>query len=957
MRKNFFKKVALSLACAMVVTSVTPFTATAGAATVKLNATKKTLNVGKSFTFKVTGSKKTVKWSSSKSAVASVGAKGKVTAKSVGSTTIKAKVGTKTLKATVKVVDPIVSVKINNAPEKVGVGEKVFDLNRTFTTKSGATGTTKKQTNSITRWEVVDETNTAEATISTTGVVSTKKTGEFEVRAISFAKKADYKKYLEDTTANASLVLAASDSVKIAVPFEVEDAKLVAVNKVAITVNSPVENVVSNDIYIKNVATSLQNPVKEISYNDDKTIIYATTYSNFENGKKYELTYKDSTFEIDAVVGEATAIKIPEEQVCEPNQWYDIQYTVEDENGLDITNAFNSTINWEITKSAGDIVQDSAKKSKIKIPTEKTSVFVKATIPKYDDKGKDISIVSNQATITAVKPIASNITWTITDKSNVKDISFTDLVNYVAVNDPNKKIAIKYVDSYNKTKIAYGLGDNGADEKFSESFNAESVNETILGIDKFTGQLYPRKEGTAQIKLSNGNDKFIQIITVEVRGERKASTLFKEKDVIISKNLPEKKTVEFKVKDQYDQDMGFTSDKDVKVKKISGDDNLISVKLATGTSTINNPDGSSTAPYDAWIVNGNGIISANNSSVTKNTAEPVIGTAKGSSIKLEFRPANYNDVKTGTASYLVTYGGVSNVITVTVKDIDNASQILVDGLTDGKTIDAYTTGDDVVETFRVLSADSAGTAQNVLTNASYSVYDSNNNLVKIKGKFTVGSADYGNAVTYQGDGTKTYDNIKVSGAVTTGDKNEGSSTVAQGKIVFGTKNEELAAGTYTIKISVDGNVVKTFTYTVKSTRPQPKVQYASATQKITLTTSTTSGTAIGTVTGSSVNANGSKNVVLAAVQQATTVTLNGKTDITDIIGVEYQSLDTNKIENDKSGNVVVTKDSNGVDKVATGDVKVYINKLTIEDNSGFRYTIDTTGTEYSTITINLAEAK
>lgn len=906
MRKNFFKKVALSLACAMVVTSVTPFTATAGAATVKLNATKKTLNVGKSFTFKVTGSKKTVKWSSSKSAVASVGAKGKVTAKSVGSTTIKAKVGTKTLKATVKVVDPIVSVKINNAPEKVGVGEKVFDLNRTFTTKSGATGTTKKQTNSITRWEIVDETNTAEATISTTGVVSTKKTGEFEVRAISFAKKADYKKYLEDTTANASLVLAASDSVKIAVPFEVEDAKLVAVNKVAITVNSPVENVVPNDIYIKNVATSLQNPVKEISYNDDKTVIYATTYSNFENGKKYELTYKDSTFEIDAVIGEATAIKLPEEQVTVPKEDYTIKYIVEDENGLDITNAFTTTINWEITKSNSEItVKD---KNVVNIPNPKQSVFAKATIPKYDDKGKDISIVSNQATITAVDPIANNITWTISNETLASKVNFTDLVNYVAVNDTGKKLAIKYVDTYNKTRIAYGsdTGTTKADKNFSE-FSAESVNETILGVDKTTGTLYPRKEGTAQIKLSNGNDKFIQIITVEVRGERKATTLAKENDISISKSLPEMKSVKFTLKDQYDQDLKYNNTTDVKIKKISGDNDLVTVKLATGDAvTTGNYNYDKTtnnelSSYKAWNVdNGN---------------EQKLGNTKDTSFKLEFRPfiMEENKAKTGTATFLVTYGSVSNVVTVTVKDVDNASQIVVDGLTDGKTIDAYTTGDDVKETFRILSADSAGVAQNVIVDATYSVYDSTNNVIT------------------DAAGTK-MENVAVSKYTDI----DHAADAGKGSIVFGTTKKEVGAGTYTIKISVDGNVVKTFTYTVKTTRPQPVVKYANETKTVKVT----SGGSVNTASSTAVD------VVLTAVKDAATVTINGRSNkdrnnsSIEITDVKYQSAKTDIIPNARDG------------KVVTGEAKVYINELTVTDGT-FTYVVNTTGTEYSLLTIKV----
>ena len=61
------------------------------------------IEVGKSFTLKVTGSKSGVKFASANKAIATVTAKGKVTAKKVGRTTITAKVGKQTLKCAVRV--------------------------------------------------------------------------------------------------------------------------------------------------------------------------------------------------------------------------------------------------------------------------------------------------------------------------------------------------------------------------------------------------------------------------------------------------------------------------------------------------------------------------------------------------------------------------------------------------------------------------------------------------------------------------------------------------------------------------------------------------------------------------------------------------------------------------------------------------------------------------------------
>lgn len=72
--------------------------------TPKISKKTLTLNVKKSATLKVTGTKQKVKWSSSNTSVATVTSKGKVTAKKAGTATITAKVGTKkfTCKVTVK---------------------------------------------------------------------------------------------------------------------------------------------------------------------------------------------------------------------------------------------------------------------------------------------------------------------------------------------------------------------------------------------------------------------------------------------------------------------------------------------------------------------------------------------------------------------------------------------------------------------------------------------------------------------------------------------------------------------------------------------------------------------------------------------------------------------------------------------------------------------------------------
>lgn len=67
---------------------------TAQAASVKLNKTKLTMNIGGVYQLKVSGTNKKVIWSSTDSKVASVSS-GKVKAKKTGTATIIAKIGSK----------------------------------------------------------------------------------------------------------------------------------------------------------------------------------------------------------------------------------------------------------------------------------------------------------------------------------------------------------------------------------------------------------------------------------------------------------------------------------------------------------------------------------------------------------------------------------------------------------------------------------------------------------------------------------------------------------------------------------------------------------------------------------------------------------------------------------------------------------------------------------------------
>ena len=80
-----------------------PITNVSCAANIKINTINKTLNVGKKYTLKISGTKKKIKWSSSNTKIATVSSKGKVTAKKKGKCTITAKIGKKKYKCIITV--------------------------------------------------------------------------------------------------------------------------------------------------------------------------------------------------------------------------------------------------------------------------------------------------------------------------------------------------------------------------------------------------------------------------------------------------------------------------------------------------------------------------------------------------------------------------------------------------------------------------------------------------------------------------------------------------------------------------------------------------------------------------------------------------------------------------------------------------------------------------------------
>ena len=150
------KKLSVMLLCCLLL-SVIAMPVSASAA--KLNKKSISLNVGKTYTLKASGTKGKITWTSSKKSVATVSSKGVVKAKKKGTAVIAAKYGKKKLTCKVTVKQPVKSIKLNKTSAILKKG-KSLTLKATISPSSA--------NNKAVTWS---SSNKKVATVSSKGVV------------------------------------------------------------------------------------------------------------------------------------------------------------------------------------------------------------------------------------------------------------------------------------------------------------------------------------------------------------------------------------------------------------------------------------------------------------------------------------------------------------------------------------------------------------------------------------------------------------------------------------------------------------------------------------------------------------------------------------------------------------------------------------------------------------------
>ena len=576
MKKNFVKKtLASTLALAMVATAMpAAFTTASAAKAPALNKTSKTLyindnEIGSSFDFNISNkvAKSTYKWTTSNKAVATVNSKGLTKAATkTGKATISCKITlptkkTKTLKATVTVKENATKVWVKNAPEKeIGIGEKAYDFNSSFSTASGATATDYRQ------WQIEEGTsNTAGATIDAkSGVVTTKTAGEFKVRVVAYQNKA--RLAANDTSAESEWLTVKVQASITAVAQSVSNAVKVTFD------DNMKDKVKATDFVIKNKATGAVQSIKGISFSDDGKDVTLETFVSFADAGTYTLTYAGADKEFNTSIGEVASLTISPATVTVDSATK-VVVKAFNANGVDITSEKASSITVADSENANGWYNDSTKEITIYKVGGTAKITATYHTNKFDTTGTEVGAVKAEAVITAVDKTVATYAGTkyVVQTSAPNFDKVTENTNMICVDDSGMKLYVKVVGNDGKEITNYGdLSVASGDENTllcASSFDGNSIALTAV------------KDGSTVVIIKEASTgKALFTIPVVVKAKRAAATVSLDKSTVsVTKSNTasvNSANVTATVKDQYTQEI-----KTANVTKLE------SISKPTGVST------------------------------------------------------------------------------------------------------------------------------------------------------------------------------------------------------------------------------------------------------------------------------------------------------------------------------------------------------------------------------------
>lgn len=606
---KFKKLLAVALTATMVAGSTPVSILPVQAAAPSFKVVTKKIPLGNKYTMKIVNEKSgsTYKWKSSKPEIASISSTGRITGLKTGKATIACtitypnKKTTRKLTAKVTITESAKGVSITGikAGRTLGIGEDIYTYGAKTSTLS------KNETTDEVYWFLTN--NTAGASITKKGVVTTTKPGSFTIQAKTASSDAKMKK---------GIFTASSKSYTVDVPFELA-SELTAINKVTLGMNYAIPNMNTSDVVITEKTTGRQLPVQGLDISEDGLTVGVIMKNQFVSDREYEVTIPEfeTADSFSSPIGDIHTIELSNQTVL-PGVATFIDYTVYDENGVDITVNYPWTELDASVSSSAVLTQD----GQITVPYDGDSVLLQLN---YND-GLNI-ISSNTATITAKNAtIESLAAWTIVDGKNVPD--WNNPIHNIAVSETGYKLYLRFKNSSGSYIDTYALAGE-------TSYSSSDAN--TLGIDSL-GVLTPYQEGTVNISYTTkgySGSVSVKIVTAKTVGSLSAST----SNIVLSNDssLGDYATVTFTLKDKYGNAMVPSTKSSPTAVAADGNANIVCVD--TGDS-YNRP-----ITQSATAVSGS-----------------IIDT---SSFQVKFRPYT----SAGTGKVTVSYNGVSATIHVTVR--------------------------------------------------------------------------------------------------------------------------------------------------------------------------------------------------------------------------------------------------------------------------------------------------
>jgi len=499
--KNFFKKLAVTLALAMVVTSIPSNTASAAVGiTLKSGSKAGTLRVGKAYRLKLGNSK--AKWTSSNKKVATVGLTGGVLkGRTAGKVTITAKslkTG-KTFKKTYTMVKRATNLELGS-DITVGVGA---------TTTIAATLTPSDSTDAV-RYYSTDK------TVVKVGSRSGKVTG---VKA-GTATIAVYSKATAGTSNKNRLNLKGTITVKVGAV--IESAVQSTTTKLNVNFNSEMKDEKASDFTITAEDKSVKN-IKAVEI--DGATVTVETFAKLNDGKAYTVTYKKGTEAESSYKFTATDGKIATLGITPATVVYGVPTTIsvvtKDVNGVELDKyAYNDTaaepkLSFTVSTMDGSLVG-----SKLKLDAVGKTATAKAVYHTYQyENGKEVGALEAALTITAVDKTA------VTLKTQKMTVATSQPSNWDTAT-LNDKLAVK---DTNYNVYVYLKDSNGNVTTSSEGYYLATSDKDTLMLTSTTtagclsASVQAVAQGSAFVLVKNSKGETVASFPTNLVAERKAA--------------------------------------------------------------------------------------------------------------------------------------------------------------------------------------------------------------------------------------------------------------------------------------------------------------------------------------------------------------------------------------------------------------------------------------------------